>query len=276
MHNLPARLGACLLVLSSLATAQAADERVLQSLYSLDPSHYHRLEPEALGRPIHVVVKLPRDYSDNESASYPAIYLLDGGAVFPMLVGYYNYLLNEELVPEAMLVGLSYGAPDFEGGNYRSTDYTAPTDEREWWGGANAFQQVLEEDLLPLVESTYRADPERRILFGQSIGGQFVLYSALTRPGLFRGRIASNPALHRNLPFFLERHGAEHSPGSKLFVSSASGDDPRFRVPARAWIDHWNGQPDPPWALRAVTIEGYGHFSVITEAFRQGLLWLFD
>jgi predicted alpha/beta superfamily hydrolase len=276
MHNLPARLGACLLLLVMATTPVAAEERVLQSLYSLNPSHYHRLEPEALGRPIHVVVKLPRDYSETGEALYPVIYLLDGGAIFPMLVGYYNYLLNEELVPEAILVGLSYGAPDFEGGNYRGTDYTAPSDEREWWGGAEVFQQVLERDLFPLVESAYRTEPTRRILFGQSIGGQFVLFSALTRPELFWGRIASNPALHRNLDFFLDRHWSEAGPESKLFVSSASGDDPRFRVPAKAWIDHWNGRESLPWSLRAVTIEGYGHFSVITEAFRRGVLWLFD
>jgi predicted alpha/beta superfamily hydrolase len=41
----------------------------------------------------------------------------------------------------------------------------------------------------------------------QGLGGQFVLYTALTRPDLFWGHIASNPALHRNLPFYPENHG---------------------------------------------------------------------
>lgn len=29
------------------------------------------------------------------------------------------------------------------------------------------------DELLPLIESTYRADPEHRIIFGQSLGEEF-------------------------------------------------------------------------------------------------------
>lgn len=263
-------------LLSLLGSNAFADERVLQSLQSLHSTFYHRLESEQLGRPLHVVVKTPPGYNDEPARRYPAIYLLDGGATFPMLAGYYNYLVHQGSVPEALLVGLSYGSDDFEHGNYRSTDYTAPTDEREYWGGAAVFQQALKSELLPLIESQYRADPGRRVLFGQSIGGQFVLYSALTEPALFGGRVASNPALHRNLDFFLQRHSAERGEQVRLFVASASGDDPRFRGPAEAWIEHWNAEGNLPWALRAITIEGYGHFSLIAESFRQGMEWLFD
>jgi hypothetical protein len=61
-----------------------------------------------------------------------------------------------------------------------------------------------------------------------------------------------------------------------LFVASASDDEPRFRKPAAARIDHWNKESKLPWKLNAITIEGYGHFSLITESFRQGLDWIFD
>ena len=253
-----------------------ADDGILESLQSINQSHYHRLQPEALGRPLHIVVKLPASYSDDKKKNYPAIYLLDGGAVFPMLAGYYNYLRNEDVIPESIIVAISYGAHDFEHGNNRSTDYTAPTDQREYWGGASVFQGVIEEELLPLIEATYRADPKKRIIFGQSIGGQFVLYTALTKPDLFWGHIASNPALHRNLEFFQQRHSDQIESGSRLFMASASNDDPRFRGPAVAWIDHWSEETQLPWKLNAITIQGYGHFSLITESFRRGLLWIFD
>jgi pimeloyl-ACP methyl ester carboxylesterase len=107
-------------------------------------------------------------------------------------------------------------------------------------------------DLFPLIESQYRADPGRRVLFGQSIGGQFVLFTALTEPDLFWGRVASNPALHRNLDFFLQRHSSQRIGNARLFVASASDDETRFREPARAWIDHWNAEDDLPWTLRAI------------------------
>ena len=265
----------CLLLMASVGPSDA-DEQVLKALYSIQPLQYHRWEPQALGRAIHVVVKLPSSYAEAPDAQYPTVYLLDGGELFPILAGYQNYLVLQKTVPEAIVVGLSYGATDFEGGNMRSTDYTAPSDERDWWGGAAMFQQALRDELVPLIETNYRADPGRRVLFGQSLGGQFVLYSALTEPGLFWGRIASNPALHRNLPFFLQPPGRVNSADSKLFVASATADDPQFRQPARAWIEHWNAQESTPWTLRAVDIEGYGHFSLVTESYRQGMEWLFE
>ena len=253
-----------------------AEEGVLESLQAINQSIYHQVGQDSLGRPIHVIVKLPDSYAEDSKKRFPAIYLLDGGEIFPTLAGYYNYLRSQGDIPEAIVVGLSYGADNFEDGNYRSTDYTAPTDQRTYWGGAAEFQQVLIREVLPLIESEYRADPAKRVIFGQSIGGQFVLFTALTDPNLFFAHIASNPALHRNLDFFLETHSDSQATGSKLFMASGSEDEPRFREPAVKWINYWSGQESPPWQLEAITIKGYGHFSLLTESFRQGLIWVFD
>ena len=106
-----------------------------------------------------------------------------------------------------MRVPMISGSDTFEGGNFRSTDYTAPSEERDYWGGAEKCQLFLSSELLPRIENDYRSDSSQRVIFGQSIGGQFVLYTALTESNLFWGHIASNPALHRNLPFFLQQHG---------------------------------------------------------------------
>ena len=159
----------------------------------------------------------------------------------------------------------------------RQTDFTAPAEEREFWGGAGAFQQMLAEELLPLVESRYRADTSRRILFGHSLGGQFVLYSALTRPDLFSGHIASSPVLHLNLPFFRKGRGGGDAPGpvTRLFVSSGELEANRFRRPVEAWSGHWQSQECLPWHLKVRTLHGQTHFSATPEAFRQGLDWLF-
>ena len=266
-----------LVLLFGVGTAKSAiSQDAFNSLQSINQSQYHELKSEVLGRSLHIVVKPPAGYSENPRKKFPVIYLLDGGAIFPALTGYSNYLLNQGDIPEVLIVGISYAAIDFEHGNFRSTDYTVPTDQREWWGGAEVFQGVIENELIPLIESNYRADPDKRVIFGQSIAGKFVLYTALTRPDLFWGHIASNPALHRNLEFFQQRHFDDQASKSKLFVASASDDEPRFREPAVAWIDHWNQEENLPWELNAITIEGYGHFSLLTESFRQGVIWVFD
>ena len=221
---------------------------------------------------------LPDGYEQTSEQSYPTIYVLDGGELFPLLVSYYGYLNFGKEVPDAIIVGISYGSDNFEGGNYRSTDFTAESEEREYWGGADTFQQFLRDELMPSVEKKYRSRPDRRIIFGQSLGGQFVPYTALTEPGLFWGHIASNPALHRNLPFFLESHWSDSSVGepSRLFVASGSNDDPRFRVPALKWIEHWSDKDNVPWQLEIMILEGHSHRSAPPASFRQGMRWLFS
>ena len=258
------------LVLLMACIAWAADTRYLQGLGDV---RYHRLDSAEAGHVYHVYVMLPDGYRA-AGKDYPTVYLLDGGNLFPMLAPYYRYLRFGEEVPDAILVGISYGSDDFNQGNFRSSDFTAPSEEREYWGGASGFQAFLRNELLPYIEDRYRSDSDRRVVFGQSLGGQFVLYTAQTDPGLFWGHIASNPALHRNLEFFLETRPESAAPDSRLFVASGTDDDAEFREPALEWISHWQEISDRPWELETVNLEGHSHMSAPPAAFRSGLRWL--
>ncbi len=240
----------------------------------LNNTSYHNVESKALGRNFHIYIRTPANYAGS-TKEYPVIYLLDGGHTFPMLASYYNLLTIGEEVPDAILIGISYGTDDYRKGNFRSTDFTAKAISRAHYGGASNFQIFLKKELMPYVESNFRTDTNRRIIFGQSLGGQFVLYTALTDPNLFWGHIASNPALHRNLPFFIKPLEGVETSKSKVYVASGSEDDPRFRQPAKAWIKHWSNIPELPWDLKTVTLEGESHLSATPVAFRKGLRWLF-
>jgi predicted alpha/beta superfamily hydrolase len=263
-----------LVLASSIANAGVTTE----FLQGLGDTRYHHVASKIVGRSYHIYVMLPDTYDESVDDKYPTIYLLDGGALFPLMSAYYRYLNFGEEIPDAIIVGISYGSDDFDGGNYRSTDYTAKSLERDFWGGAGQFQEFLSDELLPFVEVTYRSHPGRRVIFGHSIGGQFVLYTALTEPNLFWGYIASNPALHRNLPFFLRKHGESTSADeqSRLFVASGTDDDPIFREPALEWIEHWSDIEHRPWLLKTMNLAGHGHMSAPPTSFRQGMRWLFS
>ncbi len=258
-----------------LMQASFAGEPDFIALQGLGETRYHRVELNRLEQTYHIYVRLPEEYKKDEK--YPTVYLLDGGITYPILAGYYHYLRLGEELPVAIIVGISYGTDDWNNGNMRGRDFTAKSEERSHWGGAGEFLKVLREEIFPLIENRYAANPDKRIIFGQSLGGQFVLYAALTSPNLFWGYIASNPALHRNLDFFLQTHGvnSEKNHLPKLFVSSGSEDDPRFRKPALTWIKHWQKQPKPTWSLKTMTLEDQTHFSAAPAAFRQGLRWIF-
>ena len=251
--------------------AFAVDSHYLQGLRD---THYERVESEAIGRAYHVYTMLPDSYDADSERRYPTIYVLDGGLLFPLLVSYYRYLRNADETREAIIVGISYGSDQFEGGNYRSTDFTAPSDERDYWGGAEKFQAFLQNELMPQVEKRYRSDASRRIVFGHSLGGQFVLFSAQTKPELFWGHVASNPALHRNLDFFLSQRPASES-NSRLFVASSTGDDEVYRTPLLSWANHWSNAETRPWTLKVMHLDGHTHLSAPPASFRQGLSWLY-
>lgn len=247
-------------------------------LQVLGNTQHHVIESESLGRSYDVLVGLPDGYDETDATSYPTIYILDGGELYPLFRAYYQYLRNGGDAPEMILVAISYGTSDFRKGNNRGHDYTAPSDEREHYGGAKDFQTFLGDELIPFIETSYRSRATRRIVFGQSLGGQFVLYSAQTRPTLFWGHIASNPALHRNLDLFLTMTPEIPQEGalSYLFVGSGSDDDPQYRKPALQWINHWTHVEPKPWHLRAVTLDGHNHFSAPPASFRRGIRWLFS
>ena len=260
-----------LLFLIATSSVQAESTTVLQGL---GQPTFHSIKSPQSQRVYHLIVRLPAGY--NKNTKYPTIYLLDGGISYPLLSAYYHYLRFTEEIPAMIIVGISYGTDDWQKGNARSTDYTAKSPQRKNWGGAENFQHLLKNSILPLIESKYLSDPDKRLIFGNSLAGQFVLYTAMTQPGLFAGYIASNPALHRNLSFFLENKnlGLITTAQPKLFVSSGSNDDDIFRKPAIKWMQHWNKQNNHPWILKTKVLNNEGHMSAIPKAFILGSRWI--
>lgn len=240
-----------------------------------DPRHFV-LKSKVVGRDYQIFVRLPEAY-DPESAAYPVVYLLDGDITFPMLGAYERYLSFYGETPDVILVGIGYGARTRSEGNRRTFDYTVASPTREDTGGAQNFRQMLETEAIPLIEANYNADPEKRIIFGQSLGGQFVLYTALTRPDLFWGYIASNPAIQDNAAFFSGQNfdsGQRSAP--RLFVVSGSDERERYAEPMRAWRAHWVGERAKPWTLKTAILDGHSHVSIGPAAYRRGIAWLFS
>lgn len=271
--RLAGRAAALLLALAPATSPAATIET--RHLQSLGEVVYHEFHSRGLGRVFHVFVDLPEDYAAS-GESYPIVYLLDGGNTFPLAAAQHHFLRLGGEAARVILVGISYGADTFREGNLRQTDFTAPAAQRDFWGGAAEFQDMLAGELLPMIEGAYRADPARRILFGNSLGAQFVLYAAVTRPGLFYGLIASSPALSLNAPFFLDWRGAGDMPPatSRLFVSMGQFEREPLRGSTEEWLRRWSQAGKRPWILEYRVLEGQTHYSAVPEAFRQGLQWL--
>lgn len=221
---------------------------------------------EALGRDFHILVRVPRSYAESER-NYPMVLLLDGGILFPMLSPFQLMMEAEGSAGEVIVVGISYGGLGYSNGNLRSTDYTAPSPEVEYFGGAVAFQDVLADELLPRLQRKYRIDPARRVLLGQSLGGQFAIHAALTRPELFSTYVAVNPAIHANAAFFMDLEAAASDPPTRLVIAMGSEDAPRFREPAEEWIEARQAEPASAFELQVLSLPGAHHATSAPRAY---------
>lgn len=276
------QLAAAVLTLAlcpGVTVAQTEDEKPpptpLESLPAL-AGDYFQFDSEIVGRPFHVFVRLPERYSSEPDARYPVVYVLDGDSLFPIVAPNHLFLHYDEKLPEAVIVGIAYGSFD-PAVNRRGHDFSAPApDAGPDQGGAPAFSRFLKQELLPHVESRYRIDTRRRILFGQSRSGYLVLYSAFTDPDLFWGRIASNPSFDPGRERFFKDAAPAKRDDLGLVVTSGSRDYPKLREAALTWFEAWADRPGAPWAIHAVPIEDGTHAAYSATSYRIGMLWLFN
>lgn len=251
-------------MLSSCSAAPSTQQVVpLNYLPSL-AGDYFALKSAAMGSTYHIYIRYPEGYASKPAARYPIVYLLDGDSAFPLIAPEHLFLSYDDKLPEAIIVGIAYGS------------FAPPVNHREVDFGPRAadFQRFLADELIPAVERRTRADPNRRILVGQSFGGNFVLYSAFTKPDLFWGRIASNPSARMH-PELMESVPAGASRSDlRLVVVSGTANNVQSRQAALKWVDQWRKERIP-WSLHQIDIPGGTHAADFDNAYRLGLRKLF-
>lgn len=146
------------------------------------------LTARANGAVYPIEIYVPPAHASGEQ-TFPTIYVTDADAVFNQ--GQSRFANFRALLTaagkQAILVGIGNTAR-------RGVDYDLP--------GAQPYHDVLVKELVPLVESRFRADPARRILSGLSLGGSFVviamLLEALEGTMTFSHFLSSDGAFHSN------------------------------------------------------------------------------
>lgn len=225
---------------------------------------YFPLHSKAMGSIYHIYVRYPEGYSEHPGQHYPVVYLLDGDSAFPLIAPEHLFLTYDDQIPEAIIVGIAYGS------------FSPPMNHREMDFGERApdLQRFLADELIPVVETRTRADPNRRILVGQSFGANFVLYSAFTRPDLFWARIASNPSARMHQSLMAGEPQAALRDDLHLFVVSGTANNAQGRQAALDWVALWR-QRQTPWQLDEIDIPGGTHAADFGNAYRLSLRRLF-
>lgn len=269
-----APLLSALVLLAGCAAAPPVSVVPLDHLPSL-AGDYFRIESRKVGRPFHVYVRLPDGYDPASATLHPTVYLTDGDSLFPILAANHLFLTYDDGLPEAIVVGVAYGGFD-PAVNRRSVDFQTPGEGvAPEAAGAAAFQAFLRTELIPEIEGRFRSDPARRVLFGQSRGGAFVLWSAIHDPDLFWGRIASNPSLTPGLESLMGAAAPSARDDLGLAIVSGTRDRPDLQEEAALWGSAWEARADRPWRLLRARVEGGTHAANAADAYRRGMNWLF-
>lgn len=126
----------------------------------------------------YISVQLPLEYQDLPKKRYPVVVLTDGNFYSPMLAPILHQYEKGGLLPPLILVSVGYKSFSLMD-SLRVRDYmfpaSIPSDEMKAIGGGRDFYHFITEELLPQIDTNYRADKNKRTLLGHSFGGYFSL-----------------------------------------------------------------------------------------------------
>lgn len=177
------------LVVLSLPWAQAysQDRATIPSAYT------HLIKSKLNGADYKLTVVVPSDYDGKAAARYPTLYVMDGNRWAMLLATMLPRLWSVGMLPKIIVVGI-----DYPGASGRNQDY-GPVTQRYFpmdaKRGAANFIRVVKEEIIPYVESRYRADPADRGIGGHSMGGLFTAYALLHETDTFQRFWISSPSL---------------------------------------------------------------------------------
>ena len=154
----------------------------------------HTIKSAVLNEQRTVVVQLPKSYQANPDKVYPVIYRLDGAGNIPLISAVMERLQNDNRVPEVIIVAI-------ENTNRLRDLYPTVNKEPQGpvgeGGGAAKFLAFIEQELMPLINKSYRSH-NFNVIAGASAAGVFALYTMQANPELFQAHIAYSPAVWWN------------------------------------------------------------------------------
>jgi predicted alpha/beta superfamily hydrolase len=233
------------------------------------PVELDTFESSVTGREYTISVVLPLSYMFSD-ANYPVVYVTDGDFyAIPLGVAGGQLAFGQE-VQEFITVGIDYGNPNpMEWLELRELDMGP--------GGSEKFLQFFEEELIPYIESTYRADPANRTLAGHSSGGNFSLYGMLNAADTFNNFIASSPCSGAGLLLdSVENFTANQGETlAKLYLSVGDLDDEACIDAVEAFNDALVEAGFEGLDHEMMLLDNETHLSVRPRAFTNALRWIF-
>jgi hypothetical protein len=226
----------CTKLLVALAPITAFASPLPAQTRPSDPWVTEVVVSKQLGKDRPVFVVTPEGY-EGSNAHYPVLLILDASdrPQFLLAIANVAFLASRQVIPEMIVVGIPNIGDRTHDLTPKPTGKTATAFRTA--GGANAFENFLGDEVLPMVRAKYRT-LSTTVLAGHSFGGLLALDIAANKPAGYQGIIAMSPALWWNDSSLVEPY-ANAIAGSpavqRLFVTSG-GLEPDIDWTARALV----------------------------------------
>jgi len=187
MKNKLAVFVVVLLSIQSSLFSQPINEIPITQIISYDSELY--------GESRKLYISLPMDYTDTKK-EYPVLYVLFPESNYFRAKSAAWHVEGQNGIPEFIVVGIS---------NKDSWNEVFPfkLTRRPTSGGADRFLKSIGTEVIPFIESRYRAD-SLRILAGFSNSAMFACHLMVKEPDLFKSYILSSPMLGWNDNYVLK------------------------------------------------------------------------
>ena len=188
------------------------------------------------------IVYVPPMYDSRPDERYPVLYMQDGQNLFDPETSFVkgNYWHLGETADQLILAGeieplLIVGI--YNTGVHRVDEYTPVEDKRLGGGQADAYGQMLVEELKPFVEHNYRTLPgaENCGMGGSSLGGLVTLYLGLRYTWVFSKLAVMSPSVWwRNRAILRTVAQLQRKPELNIWLDIGTNESPRALPDARS------------------------------------------
>lgn len=288
-------LGAAALIGAGGSAARTPPQADDEAGWTLPYSTVLPLTSAINGIDYRIYVRPPVGYAP-EKGPYPVVLTLDADYSFPIACMQMEHLaFRMDQAPHAIVVSVAYAGVYPDPTRYRierSRDYTpifyptggyGPETQRQS-GGGPAFLRVLTEEVLPLVQARWAADPADRTLVGHSYGGLFASWVLQTRPEAFLRYLIVSPSLWYAEQMILKREaeGGFTPLPRKTYAYLGVGD--WEEQPARGgymvtemkrFAELLTARGDPNLIVKSRVFEDETHASIFPACFSTGVRHLF-
>ncbi|MBO3116157.1 hypothetical protein J4050_05325 [Winogradskyella sp. DF17] len=195
-----------LLTFASILVAQEKKFEIKTNKYLLDSIYSSHIEDYRT-----LKIYLPKDYS--ETTKYPVIYTLDGEWMFEPTVQQSNVLMEFDVIPKTIVVGIFHKA--------RNADLGLNWSTGEFEKGSRKFYKFLVEDAIPYINSNYSVSGFNTLV-GHSNSASFSAKVITQSNQPFKGFVALSQNLFGNQ---LQEFAAwiKEPTENPIFYSVASG-----------------------------------------------------